>query len=643
MSNRCLFNKSVFRSDIRRFLPFAIPLFIVDLIIFPVIIYANFNKEYPLDLDSFTGISIASDIFSYGFSGLFALLVFSYLYRANRCNAIHAFPIGRKGLFISGFLAGYILTVVPQIVAFALAVPGIYAFADGKPLQMVVLQLVSVFGGSFVFYSTAVLAVMLAGNIFAGAVLYGLISFFTPALRGVINLAVGRLGYGLMMDEIFLSRLSLSPFSDFIAAKAGFIFDAEELFFGEITDLTQASGLLKMYYPEVAVYCAASVAVLLLSYFLYKIRKLECAGDMTAFKVEIPILSLIVAFFGGAGMSMSVCIFVPFKVAGFIIAFVILSFVCFIIAQMVLRKTPKVFNLKNIILWAVFCAVTVASLYVYSAYKTNYVPDANRVKTVSVNSSYQMEISDKQDIELVEKFHEALIENAKQEKAEKEDGDDYGFLEWFAASLYSESDYTVSLRYKLSGGRTVLRNYGFDKDEKELVDMLYELEGKYHPEGVFEKLEGINYEVEDVLVDCWTWDDDEGKAAYPDVPKAKGGEVLSLCKAYSEKLLSEYRTEVIDYDEERSSEDEQASDEMYADITICCRVTDEQSRKKLNEFDEVFFDESKVRVELMTEYDDNGWRVREETESFRITVSNVPSDTELYKMVVSFDTSKKSA
>nr|MCR4564208.1 hypothetical protein [Clostridiales bacterium] len=379
-SNRCLFNKAIFKSDIKRFLPFTIPLLIVNLIIFPVIIYINFNKQLnPLDLENFSGMSVASDIFNFGFSGLFAVLVFSYLFKPSTCNAIHAFPVGRKGLFFTNYLAGYVLLTVPQLIGFAVSIPGIY-FAGKNFGAILLLQLVSIFAESFVFYTTGVLAVMLAGNIFAGAVIYLIINFFTAAIESVVNVVLTRLGYGLSFSGDFtFGFFSFSPITEFITYKLAAVFSATDLLTAnEVVDLTSGSVLADVwsaYYPRVAVFCGVSVVFGILSYIFYKIRKLECAGDMVAFRIEIPVISVIVLFVGGALMSMAVCVFIPFKIIGFVLAFIILSFACFIGCEMVLNKTPKVFSVKNIILWAVSCAVIIAGLYALSVYKTNYTPD----------------------------------------------------------------------------------------------------------------------------------------------------------------------------------------------------------------------------------------------------------------------------
>ena len=647
MSNRCLFNKAIFKSDIKRFLPFTIPLLIVNLIIFPVIIYSNFrSSDYPLELESFSGMSVASDIFNYFFSGLFALLVFSYLYSSNKCNAIHAFPIGRKGLFITNYLAGYILLTVPQLIGFAVAIPGIY-ITSKQFGAILLLQLVSIFAESFVFYSTGVLAVMLAGNIFAGAVLYIILNTFTLVIESVINVVLTRLGYGLSFSGDFsFGIFSFAPMSEFIAYKVSMIFSSADDLFG-VNEITGRAGLLfsnmwGAYYPRIAVLCGVSVVFITLAYVLYKIRKLECAGDMVAFRIEIPIISVIVLFVGGALMSMAVCVFVPFKILGFVLAFILLSFATFIVCQMVLRKSAKVFNVKNIILWAVSCAVIIVGLYALSVYKTNYTPEPEKVEEVQITTSYDIHITDKDEMKAVENFRKELIKNARKNNHKDRDGEDEGLLAWLGDSLFSTNDYSVNFFYKLEDGKVINRFYGFDKKDRELVKMLDELEGKHHPKSVFENLDGINFEITDISVSGYDWYNDNGAGVYPEIPKERYDEVFKACKEYSVKELESYRTEpesekIVEYD------DEEENATVYYNIEFECRVTDAKSKKKLNELEEFMSDPNGVHIELNTEFDDSGWRILDESETFAVRMFDVSSDSEIIDVLSSFDTSKSAA
>ncbi|MBO4338401.1 MAG: hypothetical protein J5877_00575 [Clostridia bacterium] len=544
MSNRCLFNKAIFKSDIKRFLPFTIPLLILDLIIFPIIIYSNFNlPNDPLDFESFVGMSVASDVVSFVFSGMFALLMFSFLYKPSTCNAIHAFPIGRRGLFITSFLAGYILLVVPQVIGFAVSIPGIYMTSKVTG-QILLLQFVSIFAESFIFYSTGVLAVMLAGNIFAGAVLYLIINFAVPAVEAIINAAVSNISYGILdaFSSVINSVVSFSPVTELVSFKV-------VLAYGDY-DSAGLEGIkasiLNSYYPKLAFYFAIAIVFIALSYLFYKKRKLECAGDMTAFKIEIPIISVIVTFVGGALLSMFVNIFVPYKLIGFVILFIAFSFVVFIVTQMILRKTPKVFSVKNLILWAVTAIVAIVGIYCISVYRTNYIPKPSKLESMTVNCSYDITIKDEETIKEAEKFHKALIESVKKKPISKEN-----FFDRMITS-YDDSfdEYGVTISYLLKDGRVVIRYYTFSQSEKELVEMLYELENKQHPDSVFTKLKGIDFTVDSCSIAKIFEEYDEKYVPSYDIDVQK---LFNSCEKYVDSLLTSYNSRVGITDEKYSS------------------------------------------------------------------------------------------
>ncbi|MBE6835505.1 MAG: hypothetical protein E7515_04560 [Ruminococcaceae bacterium] len=632
-SNRCLFNKAIFKSDIKRFLPFTIPLLIIDLIIFPIIIFSNFRlPDNLLELETFTGMSIASDIFSFGFSGLFAILVFSYLYKPNMCNALHAMPIGRKGLFITSFLAGYILLVVPQLIGFAVSLPGIFIFSK-EAVAIVVLQLVSIFAESFVFYVSGVLAVMLAGNIFAAAVLYFIINFVCVAVASVVHLVVTGIGHGLVSTEIGITPVLYSPISDFIAYKLGFVMSDEILYATELVEQFNFSNLTDYYYPRVIIYFAVSLVILAVSYVLYKIRKLECAGDMVAFKSEIPVISVIVMFVGGSLMSIFLSLFVPFRLIGFVIFFIAFSFVVFIITQMILRKTPKIFNLKNMLLWVISCFLIIAGLYALSVYETNVVPSVSKVEKASFNASYDMEISDSEGVEKAKKFHKALIENEKHKKRERDE--DETFFDYFFDGLVGmDTDYHITVTYTLKNGNMLMRNYSFDEKDKELVEMLHELEKTYPPTGVFDKLKDVGFDIKDISIYDNSWSEQDHAA--PVIREENYADFFEACTGYFDKVLSEYVTEPDSFDEYGDIYDEDGELTLF-EVEICCRTTDKKSQEA---FEKLYYEAPDPSGVNVAHYGGNFYYLDDEDgslneEEYYVTFS-VTEGTELFKLIETY-------
>ena len=633
-SNKCLFNKAIFKSDIKRFLPFTLPLLIVDLIIFPVIIYSNFKlPNDPLEIESFTGMSVAADMFSYFFAGVFALLVFSYVYRPNTCNALHAFPVGRRGLFVTSFLAGYVLLTVPQVIGFAVSIPGIYTTSK-EFTQIILLQFVSIFAESFIAYSIGVLAVFLAGNLFGGAALYILLNSGVAIIQTVVSYVITKIGAGILFDDSILDVPVFSPMLQLSMTKAELLLDYS---FIEEFGGTSVAPTVGDFYKQVLIYLAASLVIIALAYVFYKIRKLEVAGDMVAFKIEYPIIGIIVSFIGGSLLTLFVSIFISVNMIGWLVMFVLFSFAAFIIAEMILHKTAKVFTLKNIILWAVFCAVTVSAFALAANYKTNLIPNTADIEKMTVNCTYEMTIDEK-DYEQAEKFHKALLENEKKKDKSQEN---YGLFDLlFASDRYLDgmiAEYSVSIEYTLKDGKRVSRWYSFKETDTELLEMLGELEEKYHPESVFDMLEGIKFEITSIGVSSWNWNGDEVAPDYYDIPKESYEEVYEKLRQGQQKRLDGYRSQAeMPYYGGDLVEDTYDDNKTYYDVRIEGTVRDKESLEKFKELDEYLSDPSGTYFakETWYEYVENSENYV--CDSFSIEFNNLEADSEIMGVLSSF-------
>jgi ABC-2 type transport system permease protein len=584
-SNRCLFNRAIFKSDFKRFLPFAIPLLIANIIIFPFVIFSNFNiKVYPLNLDDFADISMAADIACFIFSGVFAVLVFSYLYKPSTCISLHSFPVGRKGLFVTSFLAGYVLLVLPQLAGFAVSLPSIFATSKA-PGTIILLQIVSIFADSFIFFSSGVLAVMLAGNIFAGSVLYLVINLACYAIWELFNTFVMEIGVGINTPDDDSVFFFYSPLTELFVSKESY----GTRFVGE-NDLSQFSA----YFTKAAIYFAISLVVIALAYLLYKARRLECAGDMVAFKIEIPVISVLVSLVGSAVATLLIREIASFGRELMLWFFAVFCLIIFFLTQMILRKKANVFSLKIIILAVVTCLIAVAAIWGTATYRTNLIPNAESVKKVVVNTSYDIELTDKADIDSVRDFHVKLLENTKND----------AFLlnsSWNNYNRVIDSSYTVysiSLNYELENGKTVERYYSFRETDKELVSIVEAFEEKYHPKSVFDTLDRIKYEVYGASIHIFDNENGTDETLY--VPKERFDELLNAVRTVSGKELENYRTVVNEIDINSFSFANQS-----VTVSFECRLKEKVSDEAVAELSLLTDDVSGVSCGNLFRYDRN--------------------------------------
>ena len=94
------------------------------------------------------------------------------------------------------------------------------------------------------------------------------------------------------------------------------------------------------------VYGLVAVALLVVSYFLYRIRRSERSGDTLAFKPLQPVVRWVVALLGGAGLGLVFAeLFSGTRELPVLLSCMVgLGLVCMIGSQMLIAKTPHIFK-----------------------------------------------------------------------------------------------------------------------------------------------------------------------------------------------------------------------------------------------------------------------------------------------------------
>lgn len=218
------------------------------------------------------------------FGILAAVCAFRYLHQTRSAYMLHAFPLTRGTLFRTNLLSGFLLGYAPIFCA-----TGVYtvtlslrsSFDLFPPLLRGCLAALLLF---VFFYSLAVLCMQLSGRTVTSVLLYGLLNvlfalfaelvggIFKPLLRGVV------------------------AFSDALE-RFSFLSPVVKLF---LLNRQQAT----LYYPLVL--CAVGICLLVLSWLLYRRRRLECCGETVAYRFLRPIYAVLItvagiALFGNIG------------------------------------------------------------------------------------------------------------------------------------------------------------------------------------------------------------------------------------------------------------------------------------------------------------------------------------------------------
>ena len=121
-------------------------------------------------------LTYAVPLISLIYAILCAMLVWSYLYNHRSVSLMHTLPIRRSGLFVTNFLSGMAMMIIPYVFVGGLCVviSLLYGAFDLVPLLVTVA---GVLLESFFYFSTATLAAFITGNVFALPALYFLLHF----------------------------------------------------------------------------------------------------------------------------------------------------------------------------------------------------------------------------------------------------------------------------------------------------------------------------------------------------------------------------------------------------------------------------------------------------------------------------------
>ena len=111
MNIKSFFNTTVLKKDLTRFLPLWVIYLILGLLIFSTTLGDMYFSVARFAANSLNWLSVVTMIYAL----ITAQLLFGELFQSKLCNAIHALPVRREGLFFSHFAAGLIMQMGPNL------------------------------------------------------------------------------------------------------------------------------------------------------------------------------------------------------------------------------------------------------------------------------------------------------------------------------------------------------------------------------------------------------------------------------------------------------------------------------------------------------------------------------------------------
>ena len=467
-SKTSYFNPTLFKKNLARFWPLWGGASLVGALFplyFLTVLFRErglWTSEDPLGVTYgyYSVVAYAVPIISLVYAVLCALAVWGWLYNAKSVGMYHALPVTRKGLFLTDFLSGMAMMLIPYAVtgALCLAVSALVRGVDPAGLAVTVL---CVLGESLFFFASATLIVFLTGNPFAFAAFYFLFHFFAAGAEWLICQLMTLFYFGVdqyyegaaefLSPVIFLLRkLDAITTSEQITTPEGWVES------GKIQSVTLANGYL------IAVYALVGLVLLAAAWALYRRRRSESAGDVVAVGWMKPVFrygfALCAAVTGGMLLynlffytgSTETARPVPMAVC-----MALAGALGYYIASMLLSKSLRVFRgswkgvLGTVLAAAALCLAAAADPFGVET----WIPDAAEVEKAGLDVGYgghmYVNFTDEAAVEKLLDLHRAILsEEALLNKR-------HGEALW--NSDYTGSGY-LELRYWVNG-RRVSRSY----------------------------------------------------------------------------------------------------------------------------------------------------------------------------------------
>lgn len=397
---------------------------------YPIAIYENlFKMQYPIQMGLMLFVPV-----------ILSLFLFRYLHVKQAADFMHSLPLTRSKLFYHFTGTGFIILIMPIVLNTAILL-SLYSFTDLQ--QFIDVKDIFIWSG---------ITILMNILLFTAATFVAMITGLT-AVQGVMTYILLLLPAGMFMLVCFSLKNLLYGFP-------------EDYFFN--IKIEQYSPLIKAVYLENKIFSALDVTLLIaitlllyvLSYVLYKTRKVEAVSLAIVYPVLRPIFKYGVAFcfmLVGGMYFHEIYQEASWTVVGYFIG----SFIGYYIAEMVLQKQWRVFRQ-----WKGYAgfAITLSLIGVFIQFDLfqyeKKVPDMKGIEKVHVSNSYYSLrdnpdslikdhfMDDPHTIKAALNLHKELVNNQDR-------------------TVTDEDSEQVFFYYKMHDGSKLVRNYRMNIEEFE--------------------------------------------------------------------------------------------------------------------------------------------------------------------------------
>ena len=476
-SKTSFFNMTLFRKNLTRFWPlwggasFLGSLFPLALLL--QLMRGRVNLIEPLSVTEmyYSVLCYGVPILSLLYAILCAMLVWSYLYNSRSVGLMHTLPITRRGVFVTNFLSGMAMMLIPYAIVGTLCVLISLAYGVLEPVGLLVTVL-GVLGESFFYFASATLVAFMVGNVFALPAVYFLLHFLAPLLDWLLCLFAGNFIFGL--DSYYSGVVEFLSPTVYLVERVNVNCTYEEV--QVVTELTHTDGYITRLTAVtlenawlIGVYALVGVVFLALAYVLYARRRSESAGDVVAVGWMKPVfrfgLAALAALLGGQALyalfwdsfqsgsyydalPMAVCMLVAGTIG-------------YYAASMLLAKSLRVFrgSWKGLILVAAGCIALCCVLRFDLLGISRRVPEASQVQKVefyAADNTYKLYPGeDDALLEQVRTVHKTIV--ADQDYVRDYEDSDRRYLVVSGDTTMTET--YIRFIYTLNNGLQVERRY----------------------------------------------------------------------------------------------------------------------------------------------------------------------------------------
>ena len=394
------------------------------------------------------------------FGIFFAMAAFSYLYSSRSVSMICSLPVKREGVFLSVFTTGLAGMILSNILVFIISiiVESSYKIAGMNALwQWLAMACLN----CLFFYGFAVFCASLTGHILILPCVYGILNFVVVVVEYFVRQTISGITYGMSANSA-PTLVYLSPFYNLV-----FTNHLGEDYVLSTDGIYTTLGYYYENWISLIIYGAVGIVFALFALLLIKNRRMETAGDVVAVKPLKPIFKYCMSF-GCAlvlGVVINSIIFSNSLYSGYgstdvlilILCMLAGAFIGYFAAEMLMRKTLRVFQRPNWVGYALTCIVVIALImsceFDLFGFEKN-VPDASEVETVSLYGAFEaVNLSEVENIQSSIDLHKSIINNKKEyEKHTAGNSNDPDLR-------YGEYPITLRLSYTLKNGKTIDRVY----------------------------------------------------------------------------------------------------------------------------------------------------------------------------------------